>query len=148
MTSTPLHVHRTESEPPLIDHPATQPLEFQIHPDPPAIARHRTGLYLRFETPRAPHRGSQLLLRIRAAGETYRFHSEVIEVDRSRSPNRVVVWIGKKREAFAARMVEQLCHIAHYRLLTAATEGRRLSAEGAAAEWIARFAAHFPALRN
>lgn len=133
---------------PLIDHPATQPLEYQPHRSPSPSASARSGLYLRFRTRQAPRPGTRLLLTIPAAGEIHRFHSQVIEVDRSTSPNRVVVWIGAKREAFAARMVEQLCHIAHYRLLTAANEGRALSAERAADEWIGRFAAHFPVLHS
>lgn len=46
-------------------------------------------------------------------------------------------------DAFRARMVEQVCHIESYRR-EAAAEGRELSADAAAREWIARFAASFP----
>jgi hypothetical protein len=48
------------------------------------------------------------------------------------------------RDAFIARMVEQVCHIENYRKVVRETEGRRLSAEDAAAEWINKFAAQFP----
>jgi hypothetical protein len=41
-------------------------------------------------------------------------------------------------------MVEQVCHIETYRRTVAGTEGRELSAEQAALEWIAKFAASFP----
>lgn len=132
--------------PPLIDHPATQPLDYQVR----ARSRVRAGgggaLYLRFRATHPPRAGSQLLLSIEAAGEVHRFHSRVVEVDRSTSPCRVVVCIGRKREAFAARMVEQICHIAHYRQSALTREGRALSEERAASEWIARFATGFPAL--
>ncbi len=47
-------------------------------------------------------------------------------------------------DAFRARMVEQLCHIEHYRQQVLAEEGRQLSSEEAAAEWIQRFAPDFP----
>jgi len=47
-------------------------------------------------------------------------------------------------DAFAARMVEQLCHIERYRHELAEKEGRVIDAETAAAEWIAKFARHFP----
>jgi Tfp pilus assembly protein PilZ len=46
--------------------------------------------------------------------------------------------------AFALRMIEQLCHIESYRLEVARREGRELSSEAAAEEWIGRFAAGFP----
>ena len=46
--------------------------------------------------------------------------------------------------AFALRMIEQVCHIEHYRGEVLRNEGRRLSSEEAAAEWIEKFAASFP----
>jgi hypothetical protein len=49
-------------------------------------------------------------------------------------------------DAFRARMVEQLCHIEDYRRSTQMTDGRELSLEEAAAEWIAKFADRFPRL--
>ena len=47
-------------------------------------------------------------------------------------------------DMFRARMVEQVCHIEHYRKAVKAKEGRRLSREEAALEWIAKHAADFP----
>jgi hypothetical protein len=47
-------------------------------------------------------------------------------------------------DAFVARMVEQVCHIENYRKVVRDTEGRALTAEDAAAEWISKYAAHFP----
>jgi hypothetical protein len=46
-------------------------------------------------------------------------------------------------DAFRARMVEQVCHIEHYRLQQRA-KGRDLTAEDAAREWIESNAARFP----
>ena len=48
------------------------------------------------------------------------------------------------QDAFLARMVEQICHIEDYRQSVCRVEGRRLSAEEAAVEWIAQYAAQFP----
>lgn len=69
----------------------------------------------------------------------------------------VVVWCKKipkgyevglrfinEQDAYAARMVEQICHIEHYRVSVLENEGRRLSAEEAAKEWIGKFARDFP----
>jgi hypothetical protein len=46
--------------------------------------------------------------------------------------------------AFLARMVEQICHIEDYRQSVHRLEGRQLSSEEAAGEWIERYAEHFP----
>jgi hypothetical protein len=48
-------------------------------------------------------------------------------------------------DAFRARMVEQVCYIEHYRKEVRDTEGRELTAEEAAREWITRNAEQFPA---
>jgi len=51
-------------------------------------------------------------------------------------------------DAFRARMVEQLCHIEHYRQQVLVEQGRQLSSEQAAAEWIQHFAPDFPGTDN
>jgi hypothetical protein len=48
--------------------------------------------------------------------------------------------------AFLARMVEQVCHIEDYRQSVGRIEGRQLTAEEAATEWIERYAGEFPAI--
>jgi hypothetical protein len=47
-------------------------------------------------------------------------------------------------DAFRARMVEQVCYIEHYRKEVRDTEGRELTTEEAAREWISRNASRFP----
>lgn len=47
-------------------------------------------------------------------------------------------------EAFAARMAEQLCQIECYRRRVQQLEGRELSPEAAAYEWISEYAQCFP----
>lgn len=46
---------------------------------------------------------------------------------------------------YATRMVEQICHIEHYRQSVRVAEGRELSGREAALEWIAKYAGNFPA---
>ena len=43
-------------------------------------------------------------------------------------------------------MIEQVCHIEHYRKEVMLREGRELSAQEAAREWISKYAGDFPAL--
>jgi hypothetical protein len=45
---------------------------------------------------------------------------------------------------FTLRMVEQLCHIEEYRQQILEREGRELSTEEAAKEWISKYAGEFP----
>ena len=47
-------------------------------------------------------------------------------------------------DAFRGRMVEQVCYIEHYKNDVLKTEGRNLSIEEAAQEWINKFASNFP----
>jgi hypothetical protein len=47
-------------------------------------------------------------------------------------------------DAFRVRMVEQLLHIERYRREVEEREGRELSTEDAARDWISRYASSFP----
>jgi len=51
-----------------------------------------------------------------------------------------------KEAVFQARMVEQICHIEHYRKEVQRAEGRSLSGREAALEWIEKYADRFPSL--
>lgn len=50
------------------------------------------------------------------------------------------------KDVFRLRMIEQICHIEHYRKEVARVEGRDLSTQEAAQEWISKYASDFPAL--
>jgi hypothetical protein len=52
----------------------------------------------------------------------------------------------KSKDVFRLRMIEQICHIEHYRKEIEKSEGRELNAQEAAKEWISKFAGEFPAL--
>lgn len=56
---------------------------------------------------------------------------------------RIFIEFPKKEDCYCVRMIEQLSHIEHYRR-QAKQQGRRLSFNEAAAEWIKKFAASFP----
>jgi hypothetical protein len=47
-------------------------------------------------------------------------------------------------EAFESRMAEQLCHIESYRRRVSLLEGRELSPDEAASEWIIEYAQRYP----
>lgn len=50
------------------------------------------------------------------------------------------------KTAFAVRMIEQVCYIEQYRQQVSVTEGRELTIDSAATEWITQHAASFPEL--
>ena len=45
---------------------------------------------------------------------------------------------------YSVRMVEQICHIEHYRSKERIDSGRMLDSEQAAKEWVEKFASQFP----
>jgi hypothetical protein len=49
-------------------------------------------------------------------------------------------------EAFSARMTEQVCYIEEYKKRIRKTEGRMISSDQAAAEWIEKYADTFPSI--
>ncbi len=57
-----------------------------------------------------------------------------------------VEFIVSKDKMYLLRMIEQICHIEHYRNELLNTEGRELNSEEAAKEWIEKHAENFPAM--
>lgn len=49
-----------------------------------------------------------------------------------------------EQDVYRLRMVEQICHIEHYKKEVLTREGRAISSEQAANEWISKFADKFP----
>jgi len=49
-----------------------------------------------------------------------------------------------EKDVYSLRMVEQICHIEHYRKEVQIREDRNISSEQAAREWITKFAGKFP----
>ncbi|PCK08008.1 MAG: pilus assembly protein PilZ [Alteromonadaceae bacterium] len=45
---------------------------------------------------------------------------------------------------YNVRMIEQICHIEHYKAHVLEVEGRQLNSEDAAKEWVEKYAADFP----
>lgn len=89
----------------------------------------------------------------------YRVRVSIPVVDREFQAEAVVMWCRDRGTAFdvgvrfvnaedvySLRMVEQLCHIEEYRREVAREQGRRLTSEQAAMEWIASYAADFPSM--
>ena len=59
-----------------------------------------------------------------------------------------IEFIVSKDQVFLLRMIEQICHIEHYRNEVLRNEDRILSSEDAAREWIKKYADNFPETRH
>jgi len=70
----------------------------------------------------------------------------VVWCDKSDSGFEIGIEFEHSRDVFRLRMIEQICHIEHYRKEVEQQEGRKLSSQEAAKEWISKYAGDFPAL--
>ena len=73
-----------------------------------------------------------------------RLTGNVVWCEKSAEGYEVGIEFEKSRDTYRMRMIEQICHIEHYRREVERLEGRKLSSQDAAGEWIARFARDFP----
>lgn len=136
-------------------------------PLPRRYIRHPSGMPLRISRLRAGAAGGERLRNVSRGGLCFvssaplppgnRLHIAIPVLQQRFEADAMVVWCHQVREGFevgvrfedpqagfALRMVEQVCHIEAYRKQVHAEQGRDLSSEEAAAEWIARFAEDFP----
>jgi len=70
---------------------------------------------------------------------------KVVWCEQSQNGYEVGIEFEGSKDVFRLRMIEQICHIEHYRKEVKLSEGRELSSEEAANEWITRYAGDFPA---
>jgi hypothetical protein len=136
-----------------IRHPTDIPIDYQIHESEPPVARKIRDVSeggLCFNTDRPMQRGThiriQIPLSVQVGSEHRPFEADgVVAWCRKEGENYAVgVQFDDKSTQFGVRMVEQICHIEHYRYDVLQEEGRVLSSEEAAREWVERYAAEFP----
>ena len=70
----------------------------------------------------------------------------VVWCEKSGSAFEIGIEFEKSKDVFRLRMIEQICHIEHYRNEVSRVEGRELDTQEAAKEWITKYAGDFPAL--
>ena len=70
----------------------------------------------------------------------------VVWCEKSGKGYEIGIEFEKSRDVFRLRMIEQICHIEHYRKEVERLEGRELTSQEAAGEWISKYAGDFPAL--
>ncbi len=70
----------------------------------------------------------------------------VVWCEKSKKGYEIGIEFERSRDIFRLRMIEQICHIEHYRKEVERIQGRELSSQEAAKEWISRYAGDFPAI--
>ena len=97
---------------------------------------------------RCPTLGSQLLVRIPYLDPPFETRVEVVWCLDKGNHFDVGLRLLDPDEAFRVRMVEQICHIEHYRKEILASEDRRLTSQEAATERIGKYSSKFPDLEH
>lgn len=89
--------------------------------------------------------GKQVHIEIKVEEEDFHADGTVAWCKREGRLYAVGVAFSDTSTQFNVRMVEQICHIEHYRFEVEEAEGRKLTSEEAAREWVEKYAADFPA---
>lgn len=88
--------------------------------------------------------GSEIHLAIPITPPQFHASGVVVWCRKELDEYQVGVKFTEEETAYAVRMVEQLCYIEHYRQSVMESDGRQLTGEEAALEWIERYANDFP----
>lgn len=127
-------------------HPANITIEVTAGSELDHAARcsHNVGLGgLAFQSDRPLPKGTVIELRIPIVRPAFETRARVVWCRASEAGYDMGVEFLDPNDVFRARMVEQICHIEDYRAGVFRSEGRELTAEQAAMEWIGKYASQF-----
>ncbi|MGH9893404.1 MAG: PilZ domain-containing protein [bacterium] len=131
-----------------IRHPADVPIQIQCAPDNRFEGRCTQNVSfggLAFSSATAIEPETFITLRLRYLQPVFEVPAARVAWCRNEGSQYVVgVQFPDSEEAFRVRMVEQLLHIESYRREVEQREGRQLTTEEAARDWISRYASSFP----
>jgi hypothetical protein len=132
-----------------IRHPVDVPVEIRTDHHAPSTAYHTHdislgGLAVHSAVPVEP--GALIEVRIAYVEPAFEARARVAwcRPRRGGSGHEVGVSFLDAEDVFRARMVAQVCYIEDDRRSVARAEGRELSSEEAAGDWIAKYASKFP----
>lgn len=131
----------------LIRHPRQIPLEARVTRhlyDGHSSRSGRCQAMLAFDSARRIRVGATVAVHIPGLRDSGKVVGQVAWLIRSLHGYLIGVAFFSEADAFRLRMLEQICHIELYRREKIAREGREVTRDEAAAEWIAQHAADFP----
>jgi len=130
-----------------IRHPTDIPIKCNI-PDTPVDDSSRmrnvsnSGLCFTTKTKTTP--GSSIHIKIPLNDADFEVSGIVMWCHDMETHYEMGVKFSDEKTDFSVRMIEQLCHIEHYRHEIKEKEGRELTSEEAGREWVKKFADDFP----
>ncbi|MBN2011226.1 PilZ domain-containing protein [candidate division KSB1 bacterium] len=132
-----------------IRHPANVPIECQLNP----LYAHQSNPLenvsiggLSFQSPTPLPKNRFIRLRIPSVDPPFYATGTVVWCNKRDRDYVIGVKFIDQQTAFRMRMIEQVCHIEDYRKHVTEEEGRDISGEQAASEWIEKYAKDFPTL--
>lgn len=131
-----------------IRHPSTVPIEFDVVEEgkhsccSEMVNISRGGLC--FHSKVAIPESTRVHLEIPIDSPPFEVEGNVAWCKLEDSQFLVGIAFDDRSSAYSVRMVEQVCYIEHYRRWVKQSEGRELSSEQAAQEWVELYAADFP----
>lgn len=131
-----------------IRHPSDIPIEFDLKgSSTQQLTDRMTNISLggvAFHSPQSIELDSVLYIRFPVVAPEFKARCRVVWCTTLSDGYEIGVELLDKNEAFQARMIEQVCHIEHYKREIEENEGRQLTGKEAAQEWIGKYAADFP----
>jgi len=130
-----------------IRHPADIPVHIAVQSGPTQQQRRISNVSrggLAFETDSCLQTGTQIRVCIEVVDPPFQAEAIVMYCRNKDGQCLIGVEFIHRNDLYIARMVEQICHIHHYRQQVEAEEGRILSVQEAASEWIRKYASRFP----
>lgn len=130
-----------------IRHPSDIPIEFMLTDAGQQVDDHLKDISiggLSFRSVRSVPVDTIVQIEIPLVRPQFRATARVVWCHSENEHYDVGVEFLDRDEAYGARIVEQVCHIEHYRQEVLQREGRVLSSEEAAFEWIRKYAETFP----
>lgn len=131
-----------------IRHPSDIPIEYSLDKSAALSSdalRDVSQGGLCFTSDRPVQAGSKIHLEIGLNVSPFHADGTVAWCRREKGAYAVGVAFNDGSTHYGIRMVEQICHIEHYRSEVLEAEGRELTSEEAAREWVEKYAADFPA---
>ena len=130
-----------------IRHPSDVPIDFQLEElvtDNTDYLKNVSQGGLAFHSKRKCELGTTIRIKIPLVSPVFQAIGKVTWCHPIDDHFEIGIQFLDDNDTFRARMVEQICHIEQYKREVFEKEGRKLSGEEAASEWIEQFATEFP----
>ncbi|MES9971259.1 MAG: PilZ domain-containing protein [Candidatus Thiodiazotropha sp.] len=130
-----------------IRHPTDVPIDFQVGGQASTSRETLTNFSeggLCFISDSKVEAGTEIHIAIPITPPQFHATGIVVWCHEERGNYLIGVKFSEEETAYAVRMVEQLCYIEHYKQSVKQSQGRELTGEEAALEWIDKYADEFP----